>query len=74
MYKRIAEFSANGTRILIIEQDEGKNGYMVFARVLNNWDLDDIDEFDEKEHAIMRFLYLSNRILLGIDNGQTLPK
>lgn len=62
--KIIAEFTANGTRFQLIAQ--GRDGYTVFTRVLNNWDFDDVDCFHKKEHAIARFLFLTNRILLEV--------
>lgn len=64
--KCIAEFTANGTRFQIIAHDEGRDGYTVFTRVLNNWDLDDVDCYNKKEHAVARFLFLTNRILLEV--------
>lgn len=64
--KIIAEFSANGTRIQLIAHDEGSDGYTVFTRVINNFDLDDVDCYNKKEHAIARFLFLTNRILLEV--------
>ena len=64
--KIIAEFTANGTRFQLIAHDEGRDGYTVFTRVLNNWDLDDVDCYNKKEHAIARFLFLTNRILLEV--------
>lgn len=64
--KCIAEFTANGTRFQLIAHDEGRDGYTVFTRVLNNWDLDDVDCYNTKEHAIARFLFLTNRILLEV--------
>lgn len=64
--KCIAEFTANGTRFQLIAHDEGRDGYTVFTRVLNNWDLDDIDSYNKKENAIARFLFLTNRILLEV--------
>lgn len=59
----IAEFTGNGTRIQLIAQE---NDYVVFTRVLANWDLDDVDWFDKKEQAIARFLFLTNIILLDV--------
>lgn len=64
--KCIAEFTANGTRLQLIAHDDGRDGYTVFTRVLNNWDLDDVDYYIRKEHAIARFLYLTYRILLEV--------
>ena len=64
--KCIAEFTANGTRFQLIAHDDGRDGYTVFTRVLNNWDLDDVDCFNQKENAIARFLFLTNRILLEV--------
>ena len=64
--KCIAEFTANGTRLQLIAHDEGRDGYTVFTRVLNNWDLDDVDCYNQKKTAIARFLLLTNRILLGL--------
>lgn len=64
--KIIAEFTANGTRFQLIAHDEGRDGYTVFTRVLNNWDLDDVDCYNKKEHAIAQFLFLTNRILLEV--------
>lgn len=64
--KVIAEFSADGTRIQLIEHNEGRDGYTVFTRVLNNWDLDDVDSYNYKENAIARFLYLTNRNILEV--------
>lgn len=58
-----AEFTANGTRIQLIAQEDG---FVVFTRVLADWDLDDVDWFDRKERAIARFLFLTYRILLEI--------
>ena len=65
--KCIAEFTASGTRFQLIAHDEGRNGYTVFTRVLSNWDIDDVDCFNQKEHAVARFLFLTNRILLEDD-------
>lgn len=65
--KVLAEFTANGTRIQLIAHDGGRDGYTVFTRVLNNWDLDDVDCFNQKANAIARFLYLTNRILLEVN-------
>lgn len=64
--KCIAEFTANGTRFQLIAHDEGRDGYTVFTRVLNNWDLDDVDCYNQKENAVARFLFLTNRILLEV--------
>ena len=64
--KCIAEFTANGTRFQLIAHDDGRDGYTVFTRVLNNWDLDDVDCYNQKENAIARFLFLTNRILLEV--------
>lgn len=64
--KCIAEFTANGTRFQLIAHDGGRDGYTVFTRVLNNWDLDDVDCYNQKELAIARFLFLTNRILLEV--------
>lgn len=64
--KCIAEFTANGTRFQLIAHNNGRDGYTVFTRVLNNWDLDDVDCFNKKEHAIARYLFLINRILLEV--------
>lgn len=63
----VAEFTANGTRIQLIAHEGGRDGYTVFTRVLNNWDLDDVDSYNQKESAVARFLYLTNRILLEIN-------
>lgn len=64
--KVIAEFSANGVRVQLIAHDEGRDGYTVFTRVINNWDLDDIDPYNKKENAVARFLFLTNRILFVV--------
>ena len=66
MDKCIAEFTANGTRFQLIAHNNGEDGYTVFTRVLCNWDLDDVDCYNKKEHAIARFLFLTNRILLEV--------
>lgn len=66
--KVVAEFSANGTRIQLIAHNEGRDGYTVFTRVLNNWDLDDVDSYNYKENAIARFMFLTNRILLEVQS------
>lgn len=65
--KVVAEFTANGTRFQLIAHDEGREGWTVFTRVLNNWDLDDVDCYNQKQNAIARFLYLTNRILLEVN-------
>lgn len=64
--KCIAEFFANGMRIQLIAYDDGRDGYTVFTRVLNNWDLDDVECYYQKEHAVARFLFLTNRILFEL--------
>lgn len=64
--KCIAEFSANGTRFQLIAHDEGRGGYTIFTRVLSNWDQDDVDCYNKKEHAIARFLFLINKTLLEV--------
>lgn len=64
--KCIAEFTANGVRIQLIAQDDGHAEWLVFTRVLNNWDLDVVDCFCLKENAVARFLFLTNRILLEV--------
>lgn len=64
--KCIAEFTANGTRLQLIAHENGRDGYTVFTRVLNNWDLDDVDCYNKKEHAVARFLFLTYRILLEV--------
>lgn len=64
--KCIAEFTANGVRFQLIAHDDGLDGYTVFTRVLDDWDLDDVDCYNKKEHAIARFLFLTNRILLEV--------
>lgn len=64
--KIIAAFTANGVRFQLIAHDDGRDGYTVFTRVLNNWDLDDVDVFNRKDSAIARFMFLTNRILLEV--------
>lgn len=64
--KCIAEFTANGTRFQLIAHEDGTLGYTVFTRVLSNWDLDDVDCYNSKDHAIARYLFLINRILLEV--------
>lgn len=64
--KVVAEFTANGTRFQLIAHEGGREGWTVFTRVLNNWDLDDVDCYNQKSSAIARFLYLTNRILLEV--------
>lgn len=64
--KVIAEFTANGTRFQLIAHDEGRDGFTVFTRVINDLDLDDVDCYNKKENAIARYLYLINRILLEV--------
>lgn len=66
MDKCIAEFTANGTRFQLKAHNNGEDGYTVFTRVLSNWDQDDVDCYNKKEHAIARFLFLTNRILLEV--------
>ena len=66
MDKCIAEITANGTRFQLIAHNNGEDGYTVFTRVLNNWDFDHVDCYVRKEHAIARFLFLTNRILLEV--------
>lgn len=63
--KCIAEFTADGKRIQLIAHDNGRDGYTVFTRILSNWDLDDVDCFNKKEHAIAWYLYLINSALFG---------
>lgn len=65
--KVVAEFTANGTRFQLIAHEDGREGWTVFTRVLNNWDLDDVDYYNQKASAIARFLYLTNRILLEVN-------
>lgn len=60
----VAEFTAKGTRIQLIAHDNGRDGYTVFTRVLDNWDLDEVDSYYRKEKAIAQFLYLSYRLLI----------
>ena len=62
----IADFAAKGTRLLLVAHDEGRDGYTVFMRVINNLNLDDVRCYNKKVHAIARFLFLTNRILLEI--------
>ena len=64
--KCIAEFTAKGVRIQLIAHDDGRDGYTVFTRVINNWNLDDVDVYNWKDHAVARFLFLTNRIILEI--------
>lgn len=64
--KCIAEFSAVGKRVQLIEHDDGRGGYTIFTRFLDNWDLDDVDCYNQKESAFARFLLVINRIMLGI--------
>lgn len=64
--KIIAEFTAYGTRIQLIAHNEGLDGYTVFTRVLNNWDLDDVDCFNKKKSALAQFIFLTNRILFKV--------
>ena len=63
--KVVAEFTADGKRIQLIAHDNGRDGYTVFTRVLNNWDLDDVDCYNKKEHAVAWYLYLINSVLGG---------
>lgn len=62
----VAEFTANGVRFQLIAHDGGRDGYTVFTRVLNNWDMDDVDCYIKKEHAVARFIFLTYRILLEV--------
>lgn len=64
--KVIAEFTAKGVRVQLIAHDDGNDGYTVFSRVLNNWDLDDVDCYCLKESAVARFMFLTNRILYSL--------
>lgn len=64
--KCIAEFTANGVRYQLLAHDEGRDGYTVFTRVINDWGLDCADCYIKKEHAVARFLFLTNRILLEV--------
>lgn len=64
--KCIAEFSAKGIRVQLIAHDDGRDGYTVFTRFLNNWDLDDVDSFNQQEDAISRFKYVVLDIMFGI--------
>ena len=59
----VAEFTAYGVRIQLIAHDDGRDGYTVFTRVLNNWDLDDVDCYNKKKHAVARYLYLITSVL-----------
>lgn len=62
--KIIAEFTAHGKRIQLIAHENGVDGYTVFTRVLSNWDQDDVDCYNRKEHAMARFMFLINTTLL----------
>lgn len=64
--KVVAEFTARGVRFQLIAHDGGRDGFTVFTRVLEDWDLDDVDCYNRKEHAVARFLFLINRILLEV--------
>lgn len=65
--KVVAEFTANGTRFQLIAHDGGREGWSVFTRVLNNWDLYDVGFYNLKANAVARFLFLTNRILLEVN-------
>lgn len=62
----IATFEARGVRYQLIACNGGHDGFIVFTRVLNNWDLDDVDQFYQKENAIARYLYLISIIILEV--------
>lgn len=64
--KCIAEFTANGVRFQLLAHDEGRDGYTVFTRVINDWGLDVVDCYVKKEQAVARFIFLTNRILLEV--------
>lgn len=63
--KVVAEFTAKGVRYQLIAESDGWKSWTVFTRVLDNWDLDDIDIYTTKEKALARFLYLVNNCILG---------
>lgn len=62
--KSIAIFTANGVVFQLIAHNDGRDGYTVFTQVLGGGDLNEADCYNKKEHAIARFLFLTNRILL----------
>lgn len=64
--KCIAEFTAKGIRVQLIAHNDGRDGYTVFTRVLNDWDLDDVDCYNQRKSAFARFLLVINGIMLGM--------
>lgn len=60
----MAEFTTRRVRIQLVCCDNGKDGYIVFTRVLDNWDLDDVDCYNKKENAVARYLFLISRMIL----------
>lgn len=63
MQKALLSIQNEEFSISLIEDNGGIDGYIVFTRVLSNFDLDDVDFYNQLSTATMRFVYLANCLM-----------
>ena len=63
MHKTLLSIQSKEYSISLIEDNDGIDGYIVFTRVIGNYDLDDVDYYNQLSTAKMRFVYLANCLM-----------
>lgn len=70
MDKVTMKFETDRILVKFIECDGGESGYIVFTRIKDDWDKDDVDPYNKYKSAIARYSYIVMQILCEDKNNK----